>query len=445
MKKFVAFICSLVILLSLPMSVSHADENINIYLNGERVYFSDQQPAIIEGRTLVPLRGVFEAMGADVTWDGYWEEVFIDFSSGIELTMFIGDYSMLYMDNHSSYSIDLDVPARIINDRTMVPLRAISESIGADVEWNSTSRSVYISYSDQTSYSGSSDADYDEPLPLFDNTDEYDYYFVSYPEIINFGWYIDIAPYYSTREMYVFDYSGYEYNIADDIDNYIEDMKDEDFELDESYNKNGARYYEFSGNGYSVLFINDYSLEHIEVQISRLLGSSSKSTPNPTAAPTAKPAPTPAPTAKPTAAPTQAPEFDYLKDLGWKITDKDYSLNSVSTESKNAVAFKVYLNTKKNAEVGLEKGDKARIVADFDLAGDYNRLTGTMHGTSSHLSFNFYCDGELVKGYTGVRADTALDLDVSGCNHLRIEAYGIVGSYVSQYTAISIKEAKLWH
>ena len=67
-KKFLvimAFILSSCIFA--PGSIHAADE-ISVTIEGVRVNFTDQQPAIIGGRTLVPLRGVFEALGFDVEW-----------------------------------------------------------------------------------------------------------------------------------------------------------------------------------------------------------------------------------------------------------------------------------------------------------------------------------------------------------------------------------------
>ncbi|MGE0493869.1 MAG: copper amine oxidase N-terminal domain-containing protein [Vulcanimicrobiota bacterium] len=98
------------------------------------------QPAIMqEGRVLVPLRGIFERLGAEV--------VYLPASRSIKATrdrtqveLVLGSRSAL-VDGRTVY---LDVPAATYSGRTMVPLRFISEALGADVVWQSASRTVSI-------------------------------------------------------------------------------------------------------------------------------------------------------------------------------------------------------------------------------------------------------------------------------------------------------------
>ncbi|HOA80330.1 MAG TPA: copper amine oxidase N-terminal domain-containing protein, partial [Defluviitaleaceae bacterium] len=66
MKRIVLLILSIIMLLSMAQVV--LAENINVTLNGEPLYF-DVNPQIINGRTMVPIRAIFEAMGANVKWD----------------------------------------------------------------------------------------------------------------------------------------------------------------------------------------------------------------------------------------------------------------------------------------------------------------------------------------------------------------------------------------
>ena len=431
-KKLTALLCAAVMLMSFPVAVSHADDDIDVYLNDSWIEFEDQRPVIIDGRTLVPMRAVFEAMGAEVEWEGDYHRVTI-YTSDKYIMLYIGEYTVIYGYEQGDYedSLDLDVPPQIINGRTMLPLRAVSELLGAGVEWNEDTRSVYI-WSEL--YSG-------EPeLPLYDDTNMDELYFDTYSDIPNFGWYINENPYMSSEGEYFFDYLDYDDDIDVEIDNYISDLEYEGFKLKNKYDTNGAVHYTLSGDKYSIKFINDYSLNHVEIYITE--NENHTVTPKPTA--TLKPTATPAPTAtpKPTQEPTQAPAFKYLKDMGWHIGYKDYDMNEVSSVSGNAVQFKVYLSAKKNE--WLDKGDEAGIDAEFDLDGEYSRLTGVMHGSGTKLSLRFYCDGSLEKEYTGVYSDTNLDLDVSGCKTLRIEAYGVVGS-TSAIPNIKIKDAKLWY
>lgn len=114
-------------------------EDITVTVNGEEVQFKDQDPIIKDDRTLVPVRGVFEALGASVDWLGEAQKVVVNTAS-VNITLTLN--SDLYYVNGEVK--ELDVPAMLINDRTMVPLRAISESLGCNVEWDGDNRMVVI-------------------------------------------------------------------------------------------------------------------------------------------------------------------------------------------------------------------------------------------------------------------------------------------------------------
>ena len=111
---------------------------ITVKINGQLVNF-DQPPIIIDGRTLVPLRAIFEALGATVDWNGNTQTV----------TSKKGSTSIsLSIDSNSMYkngkSVTLDVPAQLINDRTLVPARAVAEAFGCDVDWDDTTKTITI-------------------------------------------------------------------------------------------------------------------------------------------------------------------------------------------------------------------------------------------------------------------------------------------------------------
>lgn len=120
---------------------SSVNSGIHVYYNGERISFHSygQNPELLEGRTLVPLRSIFEAMGADVDWDDATSTA-IAKRDGVTVTIQIGA-SEIYKNGKA---ISLDVPAQLMNGRTMVPARAIVEAFGADVEWNGNGRIVFI-------------------------------------------------------------------------------------------------------------------------------------------------------------------------------------------------------------------------------------------------------------------------------------------------------------
>ncbi len=119
--------------------VSARGSDVGVYVDGNKVEF-DQTPVIHLGRTMVPLRAIFEALGASVEWNQATRTVTSRKGNNtIELTI---DSDILYKNGSPVY---LDVPAMLVNDRTLVPVRAVSEALGANVDWNGETRSVIIS------------------------------------------------------------------------------------------------------------------------------------------------------------------------------------------------------------------------------------------------------------------------------------------------------------
>jgi hypothetical protein len=118
--------------------VSAVNDSIKVTLNGRHLKF-EQPPVNIEGRVLVPMRAIFEAIGAEITWDGKLRKVTgVRGQSTVELT--IGKNKA----NINGKAVGLDVPAQIINNRTMAPVRFVSESLDAKVDWVQNSQTVVI-------------------------------------------------------------------------------------------------------------------------------------------------------------------------------------------------------------------------------------------------------------------------------------------------------------
>lgn len=117
---------------------------IHVIVNGQRVRFPDQQPVMIRNRVLVPLRGVFEALGARVDWNPSDETVTAT-RDGREVRLRINNTTA----SVNGRPITMDVPAGLIGGRTMVPLRFVSEAIGADVRWVDATQSVIIRMGDR--------------------------------------------------------------------------------------------------------------------------------------------------------------------------------------------------------------------------------------------------------------------------------------------------------
>jgi len=113
-------------------------QEIKVLVNGAAVTF-DQPPIIENGRTLVPLRAIFEALGADVEWEHSTQTV-TAVKDDITIVLKIGDAFL----TKNGERIALDVPAKIVGGRTLVPARAVAESFGADVQWDQATRTVTI-------------------------------------------------------------------------------------------------------------------------------------------------------------------------------------------------------------------------------------------------------------------------------------------------------------
>ncbi|MDR2087983.1 MAG: N-acetylmuramoyl-L-alanine amidase [Clostridiales Family XIII bacterium] len=108
----------------------------------EQLISTDVPPVIVGGRTLVPARAVFEALGGSVTWDdsGYPLQLISVSCGAAVVNLTIGASAALV--NGAEWQ--LDVPAQIVNDRTLIPVRFVSEALGFVVRWNETDRVVDI-------------------------------------------------------------------------------------------------------------------------------------------------------------------------------------------------------------------------------------------------------------------------------------------------------------
>ncbi len=118
--------------------MSTRSDKIKIMLNGKQLEF-DVEPMLINSRTMVPMRVIFEALGAEVGWDGRTQTATGETEdTRIEIT--IGQDYLLKNGN----IVVLDSPAVVISGRTLVPVRAIAESLDCKVEWYGETRVVEI-------------------------------------------------------------------------------------------------------------------------------------------------------------------------------------------------------------------------------------------------------------------------------------------------------------
>lgn len=124
-----------VLMISLPLSgldgqsVNAEGPEIRVYYEGERLVFEDTDPILIAERTMVPFRKIFETLGFEVEWvDGeVWKA--IGRKPGLTIELTIGSNKALV----NGKVVELDVPAQVYKERTLVPLRFVSENSGYHV------------------------------------------------------------------------------------------------------------------------------------------------------------------------------------------------------------------------------------------------------------------------------------------------------------------------
>ena len=128
-----------VLFTGLLLSSTALAQPISVQLDGRYLTF-DQPPVSVAGRLMVPLRGIFEALQAEVLYSAPTRSIkATKGSTVVELTL--GSRQAL-IDGRPVF---LDVPADTLGGRTMVPLRFVSESLGAEVKWNGATRTVLLS------------------------------------------------------------------------------------------------------------------------------------------------------------------------------------------------------------------------------------------------------------------------------------------------------------
>ena len=128
MKRIV---CLLLVLIMLLTTVVFAyDKPISVTLDGEKLTF-DVEPALIDGRTMVPIRAIFEAMGAVVEWDNDTQSAIC--TKGDTVVKMTIDSPTIYINDKAS---QMDTSPVIINGRTLAPARFVAESFGYKIEWD---------------------------------------------------------------------------------------------------------------------------------------------------------------------------------------------------------------------------------------------------------------------------------------------------------------------
>lgn len=142
MKKIFAIILMMGLMLSC-ISVC-AQDSITVLLDGQALSF-DVEPQIINSRTMVPMRAIFTALGANVDW--VEEHRLIIASKNTSLITMMIDQPIMHigdLETEEQRVVELDSPPVIVDSRTLVPVRAISDALGVGVEWNGETRTVVL-------------------------------------------------------------------------------------------------------------------------------------------------------------------------------------------------------------------------------------------------------------------------------------------------------------
>lgn len=141
MKRLFVILLSLTMIFTTFSVFAEDGQKVTVLFDGEQMTF-DVDPIIENGRTLVPFRGIFESLGCNVAYRRESNSQIVMARRGESvLFMAIGENFMVF----DGKTIPLDVPAKIVNGRTLVPVRAVSEAFEAKVEWDGSTRTVKLS------------------------------------------------------------------------------------------------------------------------------------------------------------------------------------------------------------------------------------------------------------------------------------------------------------
>lgn len=133
-----ATVFALVTMLPLAPLQGAQNQNIKVLIHGQEIS-SKVQPVISEGRVLLPMRVIFEALGMEVKWDGKTKTAHA-IKTKTDILVQVGNKTAQV----NSKPVQLDVAATIINDSTMIPIRFAAEAVGEEVVWDEKNRAVYI-------------------------------------------------------------------------------------------------------------------------------------------------------------------------------------------------------------------------------------------------------------------------------------------------------------
>ena len=120
------------------INIGERGRDVRVYISDKRISF-DQEPIIYNSRTMVPMRKIFEELGAEVSWDGTTKTA--TGKRGDRTVSITVGSNRMYINRKT---VELDTPAFVMAERTLVPIRAVAEGLGCDVNWDGDSYTVEI-------------------------------------------------------------------------------------------------------------------------------------------------------------------------------------------------------------------------------------------------------------------------------------------------------------
>lgn len=150
MRKIICTLLSVFMILSVFGVTSYADDTTTLVMridsskmivNGNETDIDNMgtSPLIADGRTLVPIRGMIEALGGNISWDSGTQTATLNHNKD-EIRLTVNSYTAYYNDEEKT----LDTAPVIIKGRTMLPVRFIAENFGFDVDWNESEKTITI-------------------------------------------------------------------------------------------------------------------------------------------------------------------------------------------------------------------------------------------------------------------------------------------------------------
>ena len=138
MKRLICALVVLVMSIGIGTSV-FAEQPITVKIKDTPVVIPDQEPVKLNDRVLVPMRAIFEALGATVVWNDI-NQTAVGQKAGKQVQITVNSTTV----NINGKITPLDQPAILMNDRVLVPVRVIAESFGAKVGWDDATWTVLI-------------------------------------------------------------------------------------------------------------------------------------------------------------------------------------------------------------------------------------------------------------------------------------------------------------